>query len=87
MQKRRDIQLAILAATILAAGLVGTTAQLVILAVAVPATFLSTGLSSTLLIVWIPSWRLLAEVLFIAARSTHISLEIVVLHFVVCHLS
>jgi hypothetical protein len=84
MQKRREIQLAILAATMLAATWVaGTAVKLVVFDIAVPATlFLTTGLSSALLVVWIPSWCLLAEVFLIAARSNHI-----VLHSVICHLS
>jgi hypothetical protein len=87
MQKRREIQLPILAATILAAALVaGTAIHLFVIEIAVPATLLSTGLSSSLLIFRIPTWCLLAVVFLIAARRTHISLEIVVLHSVICHI-
>ena len=51
MQKRREIQLLILAATILAAALVaGAAIHLVIIEIAIPAT-LFTGLSSALLII------------------------------------
>jgi hypothetical protein len=89
-QKRREFQLAILATTILSAGLCAGIQILATVKFVVVHTFLATSLTTCLLAaLWISSWCLLAVALSLAltivlALATHVP-ELVILHSVVCH--
>src|SRR6185436_4976046 len=92
-QKRREFQLAVLATTILSAGLFAGIQILATIKFVVVQTSLSTSLTTCLLAtLWISSWCLLTLALALALTvvlslaltlATHVPK--IVLHFVICH--